>query len=232
VLEREEIRHIVAWARRKRLQLIFDEVYAMSIHVRAPEEVEVTPFASVAEVLGGDLGPDVHIVWGLSKDFCVAGARVGVLFSQNGDVLVACQKYSMACSVSTSTQHEILCILSDDAFIRRFILANQKKLTDAKRNLIRYLDYLRIPYVPASAGFFLWIDLRHYMMPFLDGQSEENAELCLWKCIAQSKVLLNAGSDYSCGQPGWFRCCFAMVNEQTMHIAWSQRVCPVLKRLR
>jgi aspartate/methionine/tyrosine aminotransferase len=232
VLESSEIGRIVAWTRKRHLQLIFDEVYAMSLHLKQPDASAVTPFISVAEVLRGDLGRDVHIVWGLSKDFCAAGARIGVLLSQNSEVLSACQKFSKGCSVSTNAQHDMRCLLSDDSFVRRFVLANQKRLTDAKRNVIVHLDYWGIPYVPASAGFFLWIDLRRYMKPLSKGRSEKDAERYLWGLLAESKVLLNAGCDYFCDQPGWFRCCFAMVDEMTMYYAWIEKLGPVLKRLK
>ena len=40
-------------------------------------------------LLGGALSGQVHVLWGFSKDFGASGLRVGVLRSQNKDLLRA-----------------------------------------------------------------------------------------------------------------------------------------------
>lgn len=50
----------------------------------------------------------VHVVYGLSKDFCASGLRVGFLWTQNAGVLRAFgESLSPFCAVSNETQHHL-----------------------------------------------------------------------------------------------------------------------------
>ena len=53
------------WAGRKGLHIVFDEVYAGSVH-----DLE-TKFCLVGEALGGKLGEDVPVSWSFSKHYCL-----------------------------------------------------------------------------------------------------------------------------------------------------------------
>ena len=54
----------VAWARRRRMHILVDEIYALSIH-----SVSYGPFESILRIVNNHLEEDVHFFWGLSKDF-------------------------------------------------------------------------------------------------------------------------------------------------------------------
>ena len=66
----------VTWARTKGIHVVVDEIYAMSVH---QSDGNGSAFRSVLDVLGGELGDDVHVVWAMSKDFGSSGLRAGIL---------------------------------------------------------------------------------------------------------------------------------------------------------
>jgi 1-aminocyclopropane-1-carboxylate synthase 1/2/6 len=234
-----EIGRILAWCRERHLHLIFDEVYALSSHAAGGEgegdvdSASAAPparFTSVAEVLGGDLPPWCHVVYGLGKDFCLAGLRVGVLYSQNAALLRASAKCAYLSATSTTTQRSLTCLLDGDSgFVPTFIRENSDRLARSKRVLVDQLDGLGIPHIPAQAGFFLWVDMRR----FLDdtSSSAEQAEVELSRQLATCRVVLAPGAEYRCSQPGWFRVCFAAVPVDVLRFAWTSRVAPVLRSI-
>lgn len=80
------VRAAVAWCRSKSMHCIVDEIYALSTFDGV--------FESVVSLLDGVLGNDVHVLWGLSKDLGASGLRVGVLYSQNEELLSASKAIS------------------------------------------------------------------------------------------------------------------------------------------
>ena len=89
---------VVNWSAARGVHLVSDEVYALShfgaqLHAanggdgraRAPP----TPFVSVGELLRGELGERVHVLWGLSKDFGMSGLRFGVVWTRNAPLRTA-----------------------------------------------------------------------------------------------------------------------------------------------
>jgi len=99
VYSEEELLIALQWCREKKIHLISDEIYALSlfspngtttITTTATTNSTTTSttttrsrFISMAALAQGDLGPLVHVLWGFSKDFGVSGFRCGVLYTQN-----------------------------------------------------------------------------------------------------------------------------------------------------
>lgn len=67
-----------------------DEIYAQSVFEN-PSAPDAAPFASVLSIdLDGIIDRNlVHIMYGISKDFCANGARLGVLVTRNEGLLGA-----------------------------------------------------------------------------------------------------------------------------------------------
>lgn len=72
------------------------QVYANSVWGDAP------PFQSVFSVVDESHRSAVHTIYGFSKDFGIAGARVGVLHSTNSDILQAVSSLLHFCEASRS----------------------------------------------------------------------------------------------------------------------------------
>lgn len=212
VLSKDTVLDIVRWGRSKGLHLIFDEVYAKSVHS------ESVQFCSVAEALGGDLGIDVHIVWTFSKDLCLSGARIGVLYSQSSKLLESINCFlAHFASTSRHTQWALEHLLTNSAWLNEYFESNRRRLRVAYLRFTAILEELGIPYMPADAGFFVWVNLRRWMQ----GVSREH-EMELWRRLCDCKVLLTPASQCFGTRYGYFRVCFAAVDIATCELAWSK----------
>jgi aspartate/methionine/tyrosine aminotransferase len=72
------------------IHLISDEIFAMSVYEN-PRASHATPFTSVISLdLNDVIAPNlVHVAYGVGKDFCASGLRIGVLFSRNDGIIAA-----------------------------------------------------------------------------------------------------------------------------------------------
>ena len=66
------------------MHLIIDQIFAKSVY-NNPKACEAAPFTSTLSLdLSDRIDPQfVHIAYGMGKDFCATGLRVGVLHSRN-----------------------------------------------------------------------------------------------------------------------------------------------------
>ena len=197
VYTRDEVLEIVAWAEGRDIQLIVDEIYALSVFGERE-------FVSVA-ALRPQLGNGVHIVWAFSKDFGASGLRCGVLISENQAVLDAVGGLAYWSACSGHTQHLLSELVADEAVVDEHITGTRAKLGHAYRQLTGVLDAQGITYLPAEAAFFLICDLRaHLEVPTWE------AERSLWRRILeQANVNLTPGEACRINEPGFFRLCYA-----------------------
>ncbi len=201
VYTREEVLEVVAWAEARNIQLIVDEIYALSVFGERE-------FASVA-ALRPQLGDSVHIVWAFSKDFGASGLRCGVLISENEAALDAVGSLAYWSACSGHTQHLLSDLVADEAVVDAHIAGMRAKLGQAYRQLTAALDAHGINYIPAEAAFFLICDLR----PYLEAPTWE-AERGLWRRILdEANVNLTPGEACRINEPGFFRLCYAAQSE-------------------
>jgi len=197
VASRDELEAILRWTADRGLHLVCDEVYALSVFGDRP-------FTSVAS-LRPSLGPSVHVVWAFSKDLAASGLRCGVLVSDNDDVLRGVDTLAYWACCSGDTQHLLGSMVSDEAWVERYLTEMPRRLGDAYLRATAALDAVGIPYVPAEAGFFLLVDLRR----FLEAPTFE-AEDALWRrLLDDGKVNLTPGAACRIAEPGFMRLCFA-----------------------
>ncbi|MEM6672918.1 MAG: aminotransferase class I/II-fold pyridoxal phosphate-dependent enzyme [Planctomycetota bacterium] len=193
----DEIERIVSWAESRRVHVVFDEIYALSVFGE-------TPFTSAAQVLPS-LGEHVHIVWAFSKDFGASGLRCGVLVSENEALLRAVDGLSYWGAVSGHTQWVLGRMIEDGAWVDRFRSELRARLGATYAQVTAALDRTEIPYVPAGAGIFVLCDMRR----FLDAPTWE-AEDALWRRILdRAEVNLTPGSACRIAEPGFMRLCYA-----------------------
>ncbi len=203
----EEVLEIVEWAERRQIQLIVDEIYALSVF----GEREFTSVAALRPALGGN----VHVVWAFSKDFGASGLRCGVLISENQAVLEAVSSLAYWSACSGHTQYLLSELISDEDMVDEYIATMQSNLGQAYRNVTRALDKMSIRYIPAEAAFFLICDLRsHLEAPTWD------AERRLWrKILEQANVNLTPGEACRINEPGYFRLCYAAQSSDAIQVA-------------
>ncbi|XP_075998578.1 1-aminocyclopropane-1-carboxylate synthase-like protein 1 [Genypterus blacodes] len=209
----KEMIAFLEFAKRNELHAIVDEVYMLTVFDEA---------VSFQSVLSLDSLPDpqrTHVMWGLSKDFAMAGMRLGTLHTENTDLVEALAQLGSFHGISGPTQHQMAQLLKDTEWMcEEFMPENRRRLKAAHSHLTGELQSLGVPYMDRPATLFVWVDLRKYLR-----EPSFQEELCLWKCFLRHRVVLSCGQAFSCSTPGWFRVVFA---DQQRHLQLG------LKRIR
>ncbi|CAN1778276.1 1-aminocyclopropane-1-carboxylate synthase [Linum perenne] len=216
ILDGETLRSVVAFTNSKNIHIICDEIYSATVF-GGDEIVDEDRNSDVGPTLNLDL---IHLVYSLSKDMGFPGFRVGIIYSYN-DVVVGCaRKMSSFGLVSAQTQHLLGSMLADDEFVGEFIAANRRRLSERYRRFTAGLERVGIRCLRSgnAAGLFVWMDLRRMMKE----QSVE-AETALWKVVIDEvKLNVSPGTSFHCSEPGWFRVCFANMDDATMEVALAR----------
>nr|XP_016470268.1 PREDICTED: 1-aminocyclopropane-1-carboxylate synthase-like [Nicotiana tabacum] len=211
LLDSDTLRDIVTFINSKNIHLICDEIYAATVF-------DQPKFISVSEIVEEHVGCNkdlIHIVYSLSKDLGFPGFRVGIVYSYNDTVVNIARKMSSFGLVSTQTQHLIASMLSDEIFVEKFIAESSERLGKRHGMFTKGLAQVGISTLKSNAGLFFWMDLRRLLK-----ESTFESELELWRIII-NEVRLNVspGCSFHCSEPGWFRVCFANMDDETMRIA-------------
>eukprot|EP01063_Lacrimia_lanifica_P014304 TRINITY_DN20922_c0_g1_i1.p1 TRINITY_DN20922_c0_g1~~TRINITY_DN20922_c0_g1_i1.p1 ORF type:complete len:410 (+),score=144.50 TRINITY_DN20922_c0_g1_i1:67-1296(+) len=210
VMSRAELEAIVAWAGDVGVHVVVDEIYAFSVF-RGQGEGFVSALG-----LGAALPEHVHVVWGLSKDFCGAGLRTGALVSTNRPLHAAVAKLGIFFQVPTALQHQLAAMLSDHAWLDATYLPTlRRELLAACEIVERHLTHAGIPFHPPAAALFVWCDLRPYC-------AARGGELALVTHLAEQGVLIVPGS--AAGVEGWARLCFAALTPEEVDAGMARLV--------
>ncbi|KAK2464359.1 hypothetical protein APHAL10511_003816 [Amanita phalloides] len=208
------------------LQLICDEVYALSVFssrdVPVPE-----PFISALslDLESHGINPcRVHVLYGMSKDFSCSGFRLGALItSPSNKSLIHSMIISAFFSCPSSPAMNLWAtLLSDKPFLSHFLKTNRLKLQEAYDYMSSWLRFHKIPYMPSSAGHFILVDMRPVLSDMqrygslLSLGAEEHAEddmaereTALLEFFSKHGVWLTPGS--ACHmEHGWFRVTFSL----------------------
>ncbi|KAL9067827.1 MAG: hypothetical protein Q9161_006645 [Pseudevernia consocians] len=202
------------------IHMISDEVYAMSVFPN--EDIpDPVPFRSVLSLEYRKLiDPSLlHVLYGMSKDFCSNGLRIGAFIStENPELHAAMRAVSKFAWSSSLADLAWSRILSDESFLQEYLLKNTARLTEAYDICTSTLRAMNVPYLPASSGPFLWINLSAFM-PRRTIESERDLA---WRMI-KTGVWLATGEAYRSEKPGWFRMTFA-VPEPEMRLGLERYV--------
>ncbi|KAL0451940.1 UNVERIFIED_CONTAM: 1-aminocyclopropane-1-carboxylate synthase 2 [Sesamum latifolium] len=209
-IDRATLTSLLTFTNDKQIHLLCDEVHAGTVF-RSPEFVSVSEIIQEVEC-NRNL---VHVLYGLAKDMGLSGFRVGVVYSYNDMVMNLCRKMSAACSVSSQTQYFIAAMLSDEEFIDGFLSESGARLGRAHDTFVKGLEKAGVKCLESNAGLYCWMDLRHLLK-----EPTFEAETLLWRTMIDVfKLTVLPGSSFHCHEPGWFRVCFASMDEETLRVA-------------
>ncbi|XP_047164467.1 1-aminocyclopropane-1-carboxylate synthase-like [Vigna umbellata] len=215
-MDKETLKSIVGFINEKNIHLVCDEIYSATVF-RAPCFVSVAEVIQELEHCNKDL---IHIVYSLSKDLGIPGLRVGIVYSYNDEVVNKGRKMSSFGLVSTQTQFLLAAMLSDNEFVERFLAESARRLGARHNQFIKGLEKVNITCLPSNAGLFFWMNLRSLLK-----EKTFEGEMMLWRVIVNEvKLNVSPGSAFNCPEPGWYRVCFANMDDETVEVA--------LKRIR
>ena len=206
-----EIIDAIEWARSHGLHVIVNELYAVSTYRDAT-------FTSAATLV--EPGPDLHLVWGFSKDFGMSGLRAGILATGNDELRDALTQHAIFSGVSGDTQFLLASMLEDADWTRRYIDTMRARLASARGHTEQVLAHHDIPVLEGDAAIFVMADFRSR----LEAKTWED-EHRLWSTmLTDAHVNLTPGSACHVSEPGFFRICFASETEEVVAEALDRAI--------
>ncbi|KAF9877168.1 ACC synthase [Colletotrichum karsti] len=205
---RETLVKIMEFCGRRGIHLISDEVYGLSVFSDALE-----PFTSVLSIdPAGVIDPDlVHVEYGLAKDFASSGLRLGALVSRNRalhDAFASVVRFHSPAGPSVALA---AAMFEDREWHDEFIALSRREIAKAYEFVTGRLRELKVMYLEANAGFFVYIDLSPWLPPADFGSAQER-EFALAERLLAKGVFLHPGEEH-CLEPGWFRLVYTQTED-------------------
>ncbi|WWC66900.1 uncharacterized protein I206_100807 [Kwoniella pini CBS 10737] len=220
----------------KDLHLVSDEIYALSIYdnegkfnyisykqseadrLKAhlfelnSDFPQADPFTSMLSLnVEKELGIEfdkarLHVVYGMSKDFCSNGLRVGSLISQHNPLLLrAMANTSMLMKISSPADVIWSTLLLDSKRLKSFINTNKLKLTESHKFTRNWFIERGIEVSNSNAGNFIWVNLGK-KLKFENSIIEKK----IFQKLLDGGVYIAPGSAYHYHIAGWFRVTFTV----------------------
>ena len=198
-LSLEQMEILLEFCLHNRIHLICDEIYFLSVYDKQNEYRNVLSLPNITKYL--DI---VHVLYGFSKDFALAGFRCGFVISFNKKVQKCLLKTSPMTAVPNFAQYIAEQILQDEKWIDKFIEANYKEMRLARENILNEFTGYDIKYVSGSCGMFLAINFQSYLED-VSFKSEHK----LFEQFFDNGIYITPGHPLDFKEPGWFRVVFA-----------------------
>lgn len=209
-LDKETLKSLITFINEKTIHLVCDEIYAATVFT-SPSYVSVS---EVVQEMKCNLDL-IHVIYSLSKDLGFPGFRVGIVYSYNDQVVNCGRKMSSFGLVSSQTQYMLASMLSDEKFVDKFLLESSRRLLKRHDKFTKGLEEVEISRFPSNAGLFCWMNLKKLLK-----EETIEEELKLWHVIINEvKLNVSPGSSFNCSEVGWFRVCFANIDDETVEIA-------------
>ena len=217
----EELRRAHRWARDHSMHLVCDEVFALSVWESYPSD---RCFTSLPVALGDDFDEYCHTIWALSKDLCASGLRLGTVYTKNKSLMTALGNANIMSMTSNVLQFALTRMLRDSVWVHSFLDMNRKTLQRCYEVLQKSLPAVNVSVTPAHGAVFLWANFSAHLK---SATFEE--ERTLYKCMVDAGVLLTPGEACHCVKPGFFRICYAWIEEDYLETAMKRMIRGITK---
>lgn len=190
----ELLMDIMSFCCKNSLHLIVDEVYAMSVFSKEENFYSILSFPRLPD-------PDrTHVLYGLSKDFGIAGLRVGIIHTKCKQLQNCLTQHSVFQSIPYSVMKNVATLLENLQWCRYYIKTYKKRLAVYYDVCVKCLQNADIKVRKCTAGHFLWMDLRH-----LCEKSFEGERRLFHYFLNNFQLYIGPGEEFFCDEPGWFR---------------------------
>ena len=223
------IEETIDWCRENKIHLVSDEIYAGSVYQKDTANfssaLKLASAPSPAEV-GLGLGPYVHLVYALSKDFALSGLRVGVMYSENQEIRLPLQKLNDLCCVSSQTQCMVEDMMKEPSpsssaqWTQTFLEENQRRIRERKNAWQSCLKELGIPHLDATAGLFCWMDFSEFLPE--EGTPSSRERALYLELLQEFGLLFTPGDSMKNELPGFFRCVFTAASDQEFELGMER----------
>jgi aspartate/methionine/tyrosine aminotransferase len=177
--------------------------------------------------LDNDLGDDVIMLWAVSKDFGGSGLRVGFVYSQNEVFMEGMATMSIFTCVSGPIQYLVSELLTDDQFSDQFLDESRERIHRSYQICVNKLEEMVLPFVPAEAGIFVYVDLSSLLPEKTFAAEERLSQLML----DHARIVLTPGESQRELNPGMYRICYTWVTPEVLEIA-MERMSRLVAKLR
>jgi aspartate/methionine/tyrosine aminotransferase len=223
------IQECIDWCRDNEIHLVSDEIYAGSVYRKEQagfiSALKLATELSTPSSSSLGIGPYVHLVYALSKDFALSGLRVGVLYSENPDIRLPLQKLNDLCCVSSHTQLLVERMMtrpgtSSELWINDFLDVNRERLRERCDAWQSCLDELHIPHLMATAGLFCWMDFSQFLPS--EGTADERERTLYLELLKVYGLLFTPGRSMQNELPGFFRCVFTAASNEEFSLGMDR----------
>ena len=204
IYSKDSLMKTISWARSKQLQIIVDEIYGLSVFGDEP-------FTSVVSYFNNNISNDIHILWSFSKDLGSSGLRLGVMYTQNKELLKSMSSANDTFMVSNLMQEMAAGILSDKVWIDNYLQELKIRLKLSHDTLKTALEELGIISVYGNAAIFSFVDFSSLLK-----EKTFDDEKKLHQELVDIGILFTPGEACHCQLPGYFRICYAWVPYSTL----------------
>jgi histidinol-phosphate/aromatic aminotransferase/cobyric acid decarboxylase-like protein len=192
---------LIEWGLRiPNCQIIIDEVYAMCD--KRPD----VPFVSLFANTSWDPNR-VHHCYGISKDWGMAGLKLGIFFSRSKKLMKAFHFALGTYAVTGDMLKTMEGIFCDTEFVGSYVATLKKRLEEAERTAAGILRESGLTVLTHTSSMFLNIDLTQFVH-----NEEEEADLTIKFLDAKVFVLPHGIAMH--GRYGVFRVVYAVPNDQ------------------
>lgn len=211
---------LAEWCIKHEIHLIVNEIYGLSaIDIHHPDIKSDYPnpirFVSFGQLMAEKENPYLHFWYSFSKDLGISGFRVGLLHSYNEDLIKGYRNAGLSHSVSNYTQWVLQEVLEDQNFMKEFVSANQKALTDAYVITVKVLKSLKIPYNPSYGSLFVWMDMSEFLK-----EDSEHGQHELWlEIFEKTGILFTPGAGFGHVKKGLFRIVISSLSRRDLEVA-------------
>lgn len=188
---------VFKWAKKNpNLHVLVDEVYALSVR-------DGSNFVSMFEHPEAD-PMRTHHLYGVSKDWGLAGLHVGVFYTRDNDVFKAMSDVAGRYSLPSDTKNFLEKIFCNYELRDRMITEMKKRLIERENQAIKIFEEGKVPYKKYPASLFIMLDMTEIVH-----NTEEEMKVYLDFMDRFDIMILPGALGFQCKTPGWFRLCFS-----------------------